>query len=140
MDFHQGKTAFCLYDCPPAIANSIYKIFSAQKEMIEGESWYQEDHGLFLMNQRPALAITSERFMDMLKEIVHTPKDSPEIIDTAKKILHKKRNLFFFTPLNGYFRLAFVFGDWTMAAVEQSELPDESINEVKSARKYSDRS
>jgi aminopeptidase YwaD len=84
--FHQGKTAYSLYDCPADIADSTHKVFSAHNEMIEGESWYQGDHGLFLMNQRPALAITSERFMDMLKEIVHTPKDNPEIVDTTKLV------------------------------------------------------
>ena len=84
--FHHGKTAFSLYDCPPDIANSINNIFSTHHEMIEGDSWYQGDHGLFLMNKRPALAITSERFDYILTEFAHTPKDSPEIVDTNKLV------------------------------------------------------
>jgi len=52
------------------------------------------------------------------------------------KTLRKKRNLFFFTPLNGYFRLGFVFGDKAVAAVEKSDLPGDIINELNNARKY----
>ncbi len=82
--YHQGNTAYSLYDCPSDMADLIHKTFSAYMEMVEGESWYQSDHGLFLMNHRPALAITSERFVELLAEIAHTPKDSPEIVDTTK--------------------------------------------------------
>lgn len=82
----QGNTAYSLYDCPPDIASSIEEAFSSRKDMIEGEPWYQGDHGLFLMNQRPALAITSERFPQILAEIAHTPKDNLEIVDCAKLV------------------------------------------------------
>jgi aminopeptidase YwaD len=82
--YQQGNTAYSLYDCPPDITSSIKKAFSAQEGMMEGEPWYQGDHGLFLMNQRPALAITSERFPEILAEIAHTPKDSPDIVDFDK--------------------------------------------------------
>ena len=82
--YHQGKTAYSLYDCPPDIAGAVREMFSLHKGIVEGEPWYQGDHGLFLMNQRPALAITSERLTEILTEIAHTPKDNPEIVDSAK--------------------------------------------------------
>jgi aminopeptidase YwaD len=84
--YHRGKTAYSLYDCPPELAASIRKAFSAYVELVEGEAWYQGDHGLFLMNQRPALAITSERFVEILSEIAHTARDKPEIVDTVKLV------------------------------------------------------
>jgi hypothetical protein len=37
------------------------------------------------------------------------------------KVLLKKRKLFFFVPLPGFFRLAFIFGDKAVSAVEQSD-------------------
>jgi hypothetical protein len=52
------------------------------------------------------------------------------------KVLLKKRNLFFFAPRPGYFRLAFVFGDKAVSAVERSDLPDDVKNELRNARKY----
>ncbi len=52
------------------------------------------------------------------------------------KILLKKRNLFFFTPLKGGFRLGFVFGDKAVSAVEKSDLPKDMIDTLKNAKKY----
>lgn len=54
------------------------------------------------------------------------------------KVLLKKRNLFFFTPLQGFFRLAFIFGDKAVAAVEKSDLPSAIKKELQTARKYAE--
>ena len=54
------------------------------------------------------------------------------------KTLLKKRNLFFLTPLNGNFRIGFVFGDKAVAAVGQSDFPDEIKTELNNARKYAE--
>jgi aminopeptidase YwaD len=81
-----GNTAYSLYDCPPELAGVIQQIFSAQPTMIEGERWYQGDHSLFLIQQRPALALTSERAIELLTTIIHTPHDRPEVIDSAKLV------------------------------------------------------
>jgi aminopeptidase YwaD len=84
--YRQGKSAYSLYDCPEAMAGLIREAFLHHEEMVEGEAWYQGDHGLFLMNGRPALAVTSERFMEVLSEYAHTPKDSPEIVEAGKLV------------------------------------------------------
>jgi len=54
------------------------------------------------------------------------------------KSFHKKRNLFFLTPLEGYFRVAFVFGERAVAAIERSDLPKDLIGEVRNARKFAE--
>jgi hypothetical protein len=54
------------------------------------------------------------------------------------KTLRKKRNLFFFIPLDGSFQVSFVFGEKAVAAVEKSGLPKELITELKNARKYAE--
>lgn len=54
----------------------------------------------------------------------------------TQKVLLKKRNLLFFTPVKGYFRLAFVFGDKAVLAVEKSDLPGKIKTDLGSARKY----
>lgn len=56
----------------------------------------------------------------------------------TSKVLRKKRNLFFFVPLQGAFRVAFVFGDKAVAAVEKSDLPEALKNELRRARKYAE--
>ncbi len=54
------------------------------------------------------------------------------------KALLKKRNLFFLTPLQGFFRVAFVFGEKAVSAVEKSDLPEALKNELRNARKYAE--
>jgi hypothetical protein len=54
------------------------------------------------------------------------------------KTLRKKRNLFFFIPLEGSFRISFVFGDKAVAVVEESGLSEELKTSLKNARKYAE--
>ena len=54
------------------------------------------------------------------------------------KTLRKKRNLFFFIPLEDSFKLSFVFGDKAVAAAEQSNLPQDLFITLKNARKYAE--
>jgi hypothetical protein len=54
------------------------------------------------------------------------------------KLLLKKRNLFFFTPYEKYFRIAFVFGDKAVKVVEDSDLPIRIIQELKNAKRYAE--
>ena len=84
--YHKGNVAYSLYDCPSDIATSIQEVFSVYQDIVEGEPWYQGDHGLFLINKIPALAITSELLNEVMAEITHTPKDRPEIVDTTKLV------------------------------------------------------
>ena len=84
--YYKGKAAYSLYDCPADIAWVVHQVLARYEDMSEGERWYQGDHGLFLMNQRPTLALTSEQVTELMAEIVHTSKDSPEIIDTTKLV------------------------------------------------------
>lgn len=81
------------------------------------------------------------------KEIRHTLEEQyGTLIDEWKfygagsgwtlKLLLKKRNLFFISPCNGYFSIAFVFGDKAVAAVEKSGLPKKMIEELANAKRY----
>jgi aminopeptidase YwaD len=84
--YHRGSIAYSLYDCPADMADSIRRLFCAHQGLIEGEPWYQGDHGLFLINHRPTLAVTSELLAELMAEITHTPKDTVEIVDPAKLV------------------------------------------------------
>lgn len=81
-----GNTAYSLYECPAEMSNLIRSAFTARQGFVEGEPWYQSDHMLFVQNQRPALALTSDRFTELWTHIAHTPKDRPEIVDPAKLV------------------------------------------------------
>ena len=84
LGYVRGKTAYSLYQCSPEMTGAIEKIFSKDEWFLPGEPWYQGDHAIFLMNGRPALALTSELVGELMAEIVHTEKDTPEIIDPHK--------------------------------------------------------
>ena len=84
--YHQGNTEYSLYGCPDEMADLIRTAFSSREGMVEGEPWYQSDHSLFVQNQVPAMAITSEHFMELSTHVTHTPKDSPEIVDSDKLV------------------------------------------------------
>lgn len=84
--FRKGKIAYSLYGCPDDLAGLVRDVFSEYPDFIEGEAWYQGDHGLFLMNQIPALAITSELLDELMSKFTHTPRDTAEIVDTNKLV------------------------------------------------------
>ena len=52
------------------------------------------------------------------------------------KVLRKKRNLFFFTPLKDHFLISFIFGDRAVAVVEKSDLAENIIHRLIHAKKY----
>jgi len=84
--YNQGQTAYSLYGCPPELATSIRQAFSSQQDTVEGEPWYQSDHSIFVQNQVPAVAVTSDRLMELSTYITHTAKDRPELVDCAKLV------------------------------------------------------
>jgi aminopeptidase YwaD len=79
-----GDTHYSLYDLPENMARIIHRAFSVYEGIQEGVQWYQSDHSIFIQSQRPAVAITSEHFMDLSTYITHTSKDIPEIVDLNK--------------------------------------------------------
>lgn len=56
----------------------------------------------------------------------------------SMRLKHKKRNILYFIPSEGYFMAAFVFGDKAVAAAENSTLPESILNMIRSARKYAE--
>lgn len=84
--YYRGRVAYSLYGCPADIAGAIHRGFSAYPQLMEGQPWYQGDHGLFIMHQTPSLAITSELLGELMAEITHTPKDRPETVDAGRLV------------------------------------------------------
>lgn len=79
--YRQKKNVYSLYECPDELAHAIRKSFAGNEILAEGPPWYQGDHMVFAMNGVPALAITSEGFMEIETRFAHTPKDRPELVD-----------------------------------------------------------
>ncbi len=81
--YREGDTHFSLYECPGDLAGQVRTVLT-RHGLAEGPQWYQGDHSIFVMGGRPAVAITSAALGELMTEITHTARDTPEIVDTAK--------------------------------------------------------
>jgi aminopeptidase YwaD len=86
LGYRQGPTAYSLYSCSDTLAAAVRRAFAGYDDLCEGEPWYQSDHMVFVQNQVPALAITSEGLMEIETAVAHTPKDRPELVDCSKLV------------------------------------------------------
>lgn len=84
LGYIKGRTAYSLYECSPEMTDMIEKVFTQDASFLSGDPWFQGDHAIFLMNQRPALALTSELVGELMSEIVHTDRDMPNVVDPDK--------------------------------------------------------
>ncbi len=82
--YYKGKVGYSLYNCPADLATVVQQTFAAYDGLVPGEPWYQGDHGLFLLNEIPALALTSEQLAELMGGITHTPNDTPAVVDVAR--------------------------------------------------------
>ena len=76
-------TIFSLFGLPEKLETAVSPHFK-QQNMVEGPQWYQSDHSIFIQNGRPAIAITSENFMQLSTEVTHTAKDIIDLVDMQK--------------------------------------------------------
>jgi aminopeptidase YwaD len=69
--------------CPPALEERVRAAVSSRAGWSLAEPWYESDHAMFAMRGIPSLALTSARPEDGLLEIVHTARDTLEVVDPA---------------------------------------------------------
>lgn len=82
----KGHTAFSFYGVSDDYVRPIRFQFSKYPGLVEGESWYQSDHSLFIQQGVPAMAFTSDQFDILWSEIAHTPADRPDIVSLQKLV------------------------------------------------------
>jgi len=83
--YAKSKIGYSFYNCSPELTAVIEAVLAGRPKLVPGEPWFAGDHALFMIQQRPALAFTSEPLAPLM-EIVHTAQDSPEIIDPAQLV------------------------------------------------------
>jgi aminopeptidase YwaD len=82
----KGKMAFSFYGCPTEIQQKAQATYNKYPNLVEGKQWYQGDHMIFVQNQKPTIAVTSSEVAELMSNITHSPKDTPEIIDYDKLV------------------------------------------------------
>lgn len=84
--YFKGKTAYSFYGCTAENQQKAQSALCNFSGLLEGEQWYQGDHMMFVQNQNPTIAFTSEKGRELMTTITHSPNDSPEIIDCDKLV------------------------------------------------------
>jgi aminopeptidase YwaD len=82
----EGASAYSMYECPANLEQTAKEIFSRYTGIEEGEPWVQSDHSIFIQRGVPAMAITSEHFMELSAQVTHTEKDQPNLLDPIKLV------------------------------------------------------
>jgi len=80
--YKEGLSCFSPFDLPDNILDALHEVFWDNPEIVKGLPWYQGDHSLFLQNGRPAIAVSSQWFIENFEhqELTHTPKDNLSIV------------------------------------------------------------
>ena len=78
-------TAFSFYGCPPELEDKARSSFQ-RCGLVQGEEWYQGDHSIFLQQEVPAIALTTNDFSQFISHIVHTPEDTLEHVDPQELV------------------------------------------------------
>jgi aminopeptidase YwaD len=84
--YRKGKSAYSLYGCPLDLERIVRQALDARDGTMEGPAWYQSDHSIFIQAGIPAVAITSEEFLELWSAIAHTPDDVPDLVDPGKLV------------------------------------------------------
>jgi aminopeptidase YwaD len=84
--YKTGKSFFSFFSLPPDMYAKAAETMTDYPEITEGPLWSQGDHSIFIQYGRPAIAVSSQWFIENIdsQDITHTPKDSLEIVDCGK--------------------------------------------------------
>ncbi|MFC2112921.1 DUF3788 family protein [Bacteroidota bacterium] len=91
-----------------------------------------------LKTSYPYLEIIRKYIADSIGETTEEWKYYGKKLGWTMKTFYKKRNLFFIGIYEGYFMMAFIFGDKAYNALMESDLSAELKSELKSAQKYAE--
>jgi aminopeptidase YwaD len=82
--YRRGQVAYSLYNVPDPLAGILRTRLATHSGLVEGDPWYQGDHGLFLMHKRPAMAMTTDCLAEVMAGITHSPQDTIDQVDPVK--------------------------------------------------------
>jgi aminopeptidase YwaD len=81
--YKEGLSCFSPFNLPEAILDALHEVLWDNPELVEGLPWYQGDHSLFLQQGRPAIAVSSQWFIENMEtqQLTHTPADNLGVVD-----------------------------------------------------------
>ncbi len=79
--YKKGKTAFSLYCYPDTLKKQAEAVFNKYPTITRGEDWYQGDHMIFVQQNIPSIAFTSDQVSELMANVTHTSADVPDNVD-----------------------------------------------------------
>lgn len=81
--YKEGLSFFSPFELPENVLDILHEVLWDTPEIKEGLPWYQGDHSVFLQQGCPAIAVSSQWFIENMEfqNITHTPKDNLSIVD-----------------------------------------------------------
>jgi len=92
--YRKGKSGFAFFELPEKIKAIADELVAKKAGIVEVAQWPQGDHSIFVQNGCPAIAVTSQWFIENMNSqtITHTSKDNSEIVD-CKKVVEAAQSL-----------------------------------------------
>jgi len=84
--YKQGRSSYSFYECSPQLEKKAGDVFRRFDGLVRGEPWFNGDHMIFVQNQVPSAAFTSECMPELMRTVTHTSLDTPDIVDCRKLI------------------------------------------------------
>lgn len=84
--YHKGNSAFSFFNLPDKVKKAAEEAMENHPSISEGIQWVQGDHSIFVQFGVPAMAVSSQWFLNNMEtqDVTHTPKDKPSIVDLEK--------------------------------------------------------
>jgi len=86
--YKEEGSFFSYFDLPDEIRTKCNDTLKKHPELLEGPQWPQGDHSIFIQSGIPAIAVSSQWFIENIdsQDITHTPKDNIDIVDCSKLV------------------------------------------------------
>ena len=81
-----GKNGISYMECPPHYLEIFEKEVKNYSTIEVIDPWYQGDHMMFVSQKVPTITLTSSKIFQLIDTVIHTDKDTLELID-PKSIL-----------------------------------------------------
>ena len=80
--YKEGLSCFSPFSLPENIADALREVLWDNPELVKGEPWYQGDHSLFIQQERPAIAVSSQWFIENMEtqQLTHTSADNLSVV------------------------------------------------------------
>lgn len=78
------ETEVSMYGADDRMAEVVRSAMARRSGFVAGEPWFQSDHSIFVVNGRPAVAVTSSGLMELCATVTHTTGDTLDLVDPEK--------------------------------------------------------